>query len=80
MGTHWDDAGLHWHPVRIFPWIETAYGYRQMRSGRYWLVEGRWWRWRPKVIEQCDGPRGEVFQTIQLKDGTEQVRRAYWLE
>lgn len=79
MGTFYDNEGLHWYPISFFPWIETSRGFRR-RRGENQIIHGRWFRRSPQVIEQCDGLHGEIMQTIKLKDGTEQVRRAYWLE
>lgn len=77
MGTHFGPDGLYWEPLRFIPWVETALGYRRDGNTLTW---GRWFRKAPQVLEQCDGLHGEVMQTVRLKDGTEQVRRAYWLE
>ena len=76
MGTYWDDEGLHWQPLRWFPWVERAKGYR--KTMRYDLEWGCWYRWAPKIIEECERADGVIMQTIQFEDGREQIREAVW--
>jgi hypothetical protein len=72
MGTYYDDEGLHWEPIWWFPWAERACG-----LNRAW-VDGTWYRWAPRVIEESTALDGTTMQTVKFKDGREQVRSAPW--
>lgn len=75
MGTYFDNEGLHWSPIAWFPWIERSHGIRTVRGA--WVM-GNWYRWAPMIIEESEDLRGMVMQTIQFKDGSEQIRQAPW--
>jgi hypothetical protein len=79
MGTWYDHEGLHWRPLRLFPWVERANGNRWVEPSLM-ITDGRWYRWAPKVIEQYQDTKMNTMQTIQLSDGREQVRYAPWLD
>lgn len=75
MGTYWDDEGLHWRPLRFFPWMERARGWRWFGNV---LREGVWYRRAPQILEESEALSGMIMQTVQFRDGREQVREAPW--